>query len=643
MARRADVVDIVGNSGMIRAGVAATQDQIDASRLAWAGRGRRVGGLRMSGGLDAGGRGLLFILDALTHVGTGCAVRTDGGREVVRLYSEELGRRSPSGAAVTTFFHTLATSPALPPTLKNLAISWNFGGEDYYEEMPPVDEPDFARLCNALLARCPTLTSLWFDGHESLFRWRKGLDGTVNETTAEDFASFDHRYYLKIPFNTGITVCQRWVSVSSHISVQARTKAGKIYIPANSSLASNRKKGTAQMPGPFPALVRALSDFSASEMYIAQSFAAAAPSSSGSRAYLALEWPPTCIWGPKRRLSDGYQAVYSSTANVTRYRYRSARRSERRHYICRDTQWSIRFARASLRPYTFTSLQVVSVQSIARRHDEINGHRARPMRTSAPSPLGLPYSHRSNTPARPTYAHCTRSASTLAHTSRAGRRADIEGGEKHMRGQHGAGHRPMHITKKRREVTGLHRRIAPVIHRLGEGRERRGARRHQVQDELAKQAALARAGGEVHTSWRARLLVMSREIVHAPAIEGSVACRDASTALVLAPGGTRPGIGNGIGPGRAVNTVLDCAASAPRMRIRRQGWPRRSGWLVRATGWNAALAILSPVPCCPSIRRGGTTESVRAQNKVPGARRIAALSGPSLDGGGWHLRRARAP
>ncbi|KAJ6506041.1 hypothetical protein DFH09DRAFT_1101551 [Mycena vulgaris] len=86
-----------------------------------------------------------------------------------------------------TFFHALATSPALPPTLKNLAISWNFGGEDQYEKMPPVDESDFARLCDALLVRCPTLTSLWFDGHEFFFRWRKGLDGTVNETTAEDF------------------------------------------------------------------------------------------------------------------------------------------------------------------------------------------------------------------------------------------------------------------------------------------------------------------------------------------------------------------------------------------------------------------------------------------------------------------------
>ncbi|KAJ6546705.1 hypothetical protein DFH09DRAFT_1320873 [Mycena vulgaris] len=50
---------------------------------------------------------------------------------------------------VTTFFHALAISPALPPTLKNLAISWNFEGEDYYENMPPVDEPGFALVRRA--------------------------------------------------------------------------------------------------------------------------------------------------------------------------------------------------------------------------------------------------------------------------------------------------------------------------------------------------------------------------------------------------------------------------------------------------------------------------------------------------------------
>ncbi|KAJ6506020.1 hypothetical protein DFH09DRAFT_1289166 [Mycena vulgaris] len=85
----------------------------------------------------------------------------------------------------TTFCHALATSPALPPTLKNLAISWYYEGED--ENIPPVDESDFAPLRDALVARCPALTSLRFDGHKFLFRWHKGLDGTVNETTAGDY------------------------------------------------------------------------------------------------------------------------------------------------------------------------------------------------------------------------------------------------------------------------------------------------------------------------------------------------------------------------------------------------------------------------------------------------------------------------
>ncbi|KAJ6546755.1 hypothetical protein DFH09DRAFT_1506527 [Mycena vulgaris] len=87
----------------------------------------------------------------------------------------------------TTFCHALATSPALPPTLKNLAISWYYEGED--QNIPPVDESDFAPLRDALVARCPALTSLRFDGHKFLFRWRKGLDGTVNEATAGDYVN----------------------------------------------------------------------------------------------------------------------------------------------------------------------------------------------------------------------------------------------------------------------------------------------------------------------------------------------------------------------------------------------------------------------------------------------------------------------
>jgi hypothetical protein len=47
-------------------------------------------------------------------------------------------------------------------------------------------KPDLATVRDALLARCPDLTSLWLDDPALLLRWRRSRDGTVTESTASN-------------------------------------------------------------------------------------------------------------------------------------------------------------------------------------------------------------------------------------------------------------------------------------------------------------------------------------------------------------------------------------------------------------------------------------------------------------------------
>ncbi|KAJ7480673.1 hypothetical protein FB451DRAFT_1394748 [Mycena latifolia] len=86
----------------------------------------------------------------------------------------------------TSFFNSLSEAPALPPTLKHLALTWEF---EYgaFDDAPPCGAlPDLGSLRDALLARCPDLAFLWLDGHDFLLRWCKYPDGTVDEHTLAD-------------------------------------------------------------------------------------------------------------------------------------------------------------------------------------------------------------------------------------------------------------------------------------------------------------------------------------------------------------------------------------------------------------------------------------------------------------------------
>ncbi|KAJ7752563.1 hypothetical protein B0H16DRAFT_1887146 [Mycena metata] len=80
------------------------------------------------------------------------------------------------------FFHALPATPNLPSTLRNLAISWDW--LNYTENDQSLD---FSELHDALVARCPFLTSLWFDGYTFLFHWHQMADGTVKDGLADNF------------------------------------------------------------------------------------------------------------------------------------------------------------------------------------------------------------------------------------------------------------------------------------------------------------------------------------------------------------------------------------------------------------------------------------------------------------------------
>ncbi|KAJ7111865.1 hypothetical protein C8R44DRAFT_985332 [Mycena epipterygia] len=90
------------------------------------------------------------------------------------------------GTPATCFLKALSDNPILPPTLEHLVLNWElfyFGFES--EEVPRwIEPPDLAELRDALVDRCPGLTSLWIDGQDFLLRWCKFPDGTVDERTA---------------------------------------------------------------------------------------------------------------------------------------------------------------------------------------------------------------------------------------------------------------------------------------------------------------------------------------------------------------------------------------------------------------------------------------------------------------------------
>jgi hypothetical protein len=80
-----------------------------------------------------------------------------------------------------------------PPSLTRVGISWECY-EEFYNELSAYIVPDFPKLRDALVARCPELNWLWFDGYYFMFEWRNPMpDGTVKEASEKDFSTCSGR------------------------------------------------------------------------------------------------------------------------------------------------------------------------------------------------------------------------------------------------------------------------------------------------------------------------------------------------------------------------------------------------------------------------------------------------------------------
>ncbi|KAF8181915.1 hypothetical protein K438DRAFT_1174579 [Mycena galopus ATCC 62051] len=100
----------------------------------------------------------------------------------------EAGEHIRAGFTPSAFFQNLAAdTPSLPLALKCLAISWDCYCADP-DERSAYKVPDFPRLRDALVVRCPGLTWLWLNGYYFMFEWRGSVSSsTVKEFTARNF------------------------------------------------------------------------------------------------------------------------------------------------------------------------------------------------------------------------------------------------------------------------------------------------------------------------------------------------------------------------------------------------------------------------------------------------------------------------
>ncbi|KAF8151172.1 hypothetical protein K438DRAFT_1778831 [Mycena galopus ATCC 62051] len=108
----------------------------------------------------------------------------------IRLtFLEDSGEFDPEPASVVKM---LPSSSILPRTLESIYLSWceSSDGEYNEEDMPyppdPAELPDFARLRDTVIAKCPALTYIFLDGLHFLFEWWKS-SLLVREFTAYSY------------------------------------------------------------------------------------------------------------------------------------------------------------------------------------------------------------------------------------------------------------------------------------------------------------------------------------------------------------------------------------------------------------------------------------------------------------------------
>ncbi|KAJ7885540.1 hypothetical protein B0H14DRAFT_3128158 [Mycena olivaceomarginata] len=107
-------------------------------------------------------------------------------RVVVRE-NDELGSGITPCFKPSTFFGMLAETPSLPSRLEHLGISWE-GYDRLHDHVSTYEIPDFTRVRDTVLEKCPRLSWLWLNDFCFLFEWRNPLsDGSVKEVTTKNF------------------------------------------------------------------------------------------------------------------------------------------------------------------------------------------------------------------------------------------------------------------------------------------------------------------------------------------------------------------------------------------------------------------------------------------------------------------------
>ncbi|KAJ6477876.1 hypothetical protein C8R47DRAFT_643870 [Mycena vitilis] len=121
---------------------------------------------------------LLRLLPRLTQLYV--RVRIEGGEDEVQ-FQNGVNRQA------TTFFDALADAFVLPNILEHLALVWQFNF-DAFAIVPTAERPpEFHKLRDALVAKCPALKTLWIDGYDFLYQWRKVRDGTYVEESVDTY------------------------------------------------------------------------------------------------------------------------------------------------------------------------------------------------------------------------------------------------------------------------------------------------------------------------------------------------------------------------------------------------------------------------------------------------------------------------
>ncbi|KAJ7798848.1 hypothetical protein B0H14DRAFT_2904883 [Mycena olivaceomarginata] len=143
---------------------------------------QRIGGLQNITSLTAS-----FEYLGIAMVGTICAFfpMLTALRITLSLWAE-----FDDDNHVSNFLIEFAETSTLVVSLEQLALTCEV---DY--DAGPMNVPEFDELRDALVARYPRLTALWFDARQFLFHWRKLLDGSEVKYTTEHWNDAEDMRY----------------------------------------------------------------------------------------------------------------------------------------------------------------------------------------------------------------------------------------------------------------------------------------------------------------------------------------------------------------------------------------------------------------------------------------------------------------